>query len=184
MQVRYAWYTQISDKSALSAGISLGFINYAFLTTQGGTGGSDFGPDGMLGIQFVRPKTTIGVSVQQIFSSILIPVNQTFKLNRLYTIDFNHKFRVAYRNYINVYSIVQLSDYSKINYINGVMAEITEHFLIGVNNYSLKKSTLSIGVQNIPLNASSFSIITSYSIYHSTIPIPNSTIELFVSLKI
>ena len=48
-QFRYAWFTKLSRQSALSAGVSLGFINYAFQTTQGGTGGTDYGPDGSLG---------------------------------------------------------------------------------------------------------------------------------------
>lgn len=184
LQFRYAWYTQLSKKAAVSAGISLGFINYAFLTTQGGTGGSDFGPDGMLGIRYIRPNTTIGFAMQQIFTPVLIPVSQSFKLNRLYNADISQRFRIAPRLTMTVFGVVQYSAQTNFNYSMGLMSHIADYVMVGVNNFSLKKTSFNVGVQHIRLYGTEVSIVTTYSIYHSVFPTPNSTLELFMSVQL
>jgi len=138
LQFRYSWYTQLSKGAALSAGISLGFINYAFLTTQGGTGGSDFGPDGMLGIHYIRENTTIGFAVQQIFAPVLIPVSQSFKLNRLYNIDVSQRFRIAPQIRLTAYGVVQYQHAAQNDFMYslGLMSNISEYVLVGINNFS------------------------------------------------
>lgn len=184
LQLRYSWYAQLSKKAALAAGISLGFINYAFLTTQGGTGGSDFGPDGMLGVHYIRPNTTIGFAIQQIFAPVLIPVNQSFKLNRLYNVDVSQRFRIAPRIKLTIYGVVQYSGQTNLNYTIGLMSHISEYVLVGVNNLSLKKTSFNVGVQHVRLYGTEFSFVTTYSIYHSVFPTPNSTLELFMSVQL
>jgi hypothetical protein len=184
LQFRYSWYTQLSRKATLSAGLSLGFINYAFLTTQGGTGGSDFGPDGMLGIHYIRENTTIGFAVQQIFASVLIPVSQSFKLNRLYNIDISQRFRIAPRIKLTAYGVAQFSGQTNANYSIGLMSDVFEYVQIGVNNFSLKKTSFNFGVQHIRFYGTELSIMTTYSIYNSVFPTPNSTLELFMALQL
>ncbi|MGN6645549.1 MAG: type IX secretion system membrane protein PorP/SprF [Cytophaga sp.] len=184
MQLRYAWYMQLSPKAALSAGISLGFINYAFLTTQGGTGGSDFGPDGSLGIHYVREKTKIGFAIQQIFSPVLMPVNQTFKLNRLYNIDVSQGFRLAPRVRVNLFGVLQYSGQNNFSYSAGFMSDVSEYVLIGVNNFCLKKTSFNFGIQHIRIFESELSIITTYSVYTAALPSPNSTLELFMTFQL
>lgn len=184
LQFRYAWFTKLSKKASISAGITLGFINYAFLTTQGGTGGSDFGPDGMLGVHYIRPNTTIGFAMQQIFAPVLIPVNQSFKLNRLYNIDISQRFRITPQIKLIAYGMVQYSGQTNINYSMGIMSTVFEYVLIGVNNFSLKKTSFNFGVQHIQFYGSELTIVTTYSIYHSVFPAPNSTLELFMSVQL
>lgn len=183
-QLRYSWYTRLSAKASISAGISIGFINYAFLTTQGGTGGSDFGPDGMLGIHYVRQNTTIGFGVQQLFAPILIPVNQSFKLNRLYNIDIAQRFRLAPRVFLTTYGVVQYSGENNFSYSLGLMSDVADYVVIGVNSLSLKKTSFNAGVNHIRFYGTELSIITTYSIYHSVFPTPNSTLELFMSVQL
>ncbi|WP_018345190.1 type IX secretion system membrane protein PorP/SprF [Cytophaga aurantiaca] len=184
LQFRYSWFTQLSRRASVSAGISLGFINYAFLTTQGGTGGSDFGPDGMLGVHYIRPNTIIGFSMQQIFTPILIPVSQSFKLSRLYNIDISQRFRIAPRIKLTAYGVVQYSGGSNFNYSMGLMTDVFEYVMIGMNNFSLKKTSFNVGVQHIQLYGTELSIVTTYSIYHSVFPTPNSTLELFMAVQL
>jgi len=183
-QLRYSWFTQLSAKASISAGISLGFINYAFLTTQGGTGGSDFGPDGMLGVHYIRENTTIGFGIQQLFAPVLMPVSQSFKLNRLYTIDIAQRFRVAPRIFLTTYGVVQYSGESNFSYSLGLMSDVADYVVIGVNNFSLKKTSFNAGVNHIRLYGTELSIITTYSIYHSVFPTPNSTLELFMAVQL
>jgi hypothetical protein len=183
-QLRYSWYTQLSKRASMSAGISLGFVNYAFLTTQGGTGGSDFGPDGMLGVHYIRKNTIIGLGIQQIFAPVLIPVNQSFKLNRLYNIDISQRFRIAPRVKLTTYGVVQFSGQDNFAYSLGLMSDVADYVVIGVNNYSMKKTSLNFGFKNVRLFGSELSIITTYSIYHSVFPTPNSTLEFYMSLQL
>ncbi|MFN8415373.1 MAG: type IX secretion system membrane protein PorP/SprF [Cytophagaceae bacterium] len=184
LQFRYAWYTRLSQRAGISAGISLGFINYSLLTTQGGGGGSDFGPDGMLGIQYIRRNTTVGLGVQQIFAPVLIPVNQSFQLNRLYNLDVTHKFTFSPDFHFSVYAVAQLSNPGKLNYIGGVMAEISKYVLVGVNNFSLKKTSFNVGVHRIPFYNTQFSLVATYSLYHIVLPVSSNTIELYLSLQL
>jgi len=183
-QLRYSWYTQLSSRASISAGISLGFINYAFLTTQGGTGGSDFGPDGMLGIHYIRKNTIIGLGIQQIFAPVLIPVSQSFKLNRLYNVDISQRFRIAPRLHVTTYGVVQFSGQDNFSYSLGLMSDVADYVVIGINNYSMKKTSFNFGVKHIRFYGSELSIITTYSIYNSVFPTPNSTLELFLALQL
>jgi hypothetical protein len=184
LQLRYSWFMQLSHKASLSAGISLGFINYAFLTTQGGAGGSDFGPDGMLGIHYVRENTKIGFSIQQLFAPVLIPVSQSFKLNRLYNVDLSQRFRISPMVKVTLFGVVQYSEQSDLLYNFGFMSDLAEYVVIGGNNFSLKKTSFNFGVQHIRMLGSEMTLITTYSIYNSVFPTPNSTLELYLAFQL
>lgn len=182
LQVRYSWFAQISKKAFLSSGVSLGFINYAFLTTQGGTGGSDYAPDGMIGIHYVRQKTFIGFAVQQLFTPVLIPVNQSFRLGRLYNVDFSQRFDIAPWTSLTTYAMVQQPDQGNTLYSVGLMADISNVVLVGVNNFSLQKTSFNLGIKRIRLLGAEFMFLISYSLYHSNFPLPDNTLELFIAL--
>ena len=182
LQVRYSWFAQISKKAFLSSGVSLGFINYAFLTTQGGSGGSDYAPDGMIGIHYVRQKTFIGFAIQHLFTSVLIPVNQSFRLGRLYNVDFSHRFDISPRTYLTTYAMVQQPDQGKTLYSLGLLTEISNVLLVGVNNFSLQKTSFNLGVKRIRLFGAEFMFMTTYSLYHGNFPLPDDTLELFIAL--
>jgi Type IX secretion system membrane protein PorP/SprF len=184
LQARYSWNLQLSPQSFLSAGISLGFINYAFLTTQGGTGGSDFGPDGAFGIHFIRQNTKIGLSIQQLFSPVLIPVDQSFKLVKLYNLDISQRFRISPRLHLSLFGVLQYANQNDVDYSLGLMSDVAEYGVIGVNNFSFKKTSFNFGIQHIRMFGTELSIISTYSIYNSAFPTPNSTFELFMALEL
>ena len=183
LQFRYSWLTKVTNKSMLSAGASLGFVNYSFQTTQGGTGGTDYAPDGAVGIHYLRKNTVLGVAVQQIFTPTLIPVNQSFQLKRLYNIDVTQRLDIS--SFINLafYSVLQLSDQGKSNYNVGMMTSVGEVGLIGINNFSFTKTTVNLGLKNILLLDLRFKFVASYSFYHSGISLPDNILEVFVSIQ-
>jgi hypothetical protein len=183
LQVRYSWFAQISKKAFLSSGVSLGFINYAFLTTQGGTGGSDYAPDGMIGLHYVRQKTFIGFGIQQLFTPVLIPVNQSFRLGRLYNADFSQRFDLGPRTYLTTYAMVQQPDQGNTLYSLGLLTEISNVVLVGVNNFSLRKTSFNFGIKRIRLFGAEFMFMTTYSLYHGSFPLPDNTLELFIALQ-
>jgi hypothetical protein len=183
LQFRYCWFTQLSQRACISAGISLGFINYSFLTTQGGTGGSDFGPDGALGLHYIRERTIIGFAVQQIFSPVLIPVSQSFKFNRLYNFDISQRIINSPGFNLTAYSVIQYAGQKTYNYNLGLKSDVSDYVLIGVNNLSLKKTSFNLGIQRIRLFGGEFMMVTTYSLYHSAFPAPNSILELFLAFQ-
>jgi hypothetical protein len=185
LQLRYSWVAQVSKKAFLSSGVSLGFINYAFLTTQSGTGGSDYAPDGMIGIHYVRQKTFIGFAIQQLFSPVLIPVDQSFRLDRLYNLDFSHRFDLGFRNHLTTYAMVQQPDKGNTLCSVGLLTEISNLVLVGANNFSLRKTSFNLGIKQIRMLGAEFMFFTTYSIYHyhNNFPLPDNTFELFIQLR-
>lgn len=182
LQVRYSWFAQVSKKAFLSSGVSLGFINFAFLTTQGGTGGSDYAPDGMIGIHYIRRKTSLGFGIQQLFTPVLIPVNQSFRLGRLYNVDFSQRFDFGPRTYLTIYAMAQQPDLGNTSYSVGMLTEISNVVLVGVNNFSLQKTSFNFGIKRIRFLGAEFMFMTTYSIYHGNFPLPDNMLELFIAL--
>lgn len=183
LQARYSWYTQVSRRAALSAGISIGFINFSFLTTQGGTGGSDYGPDGSVGIHYLRKNTAIGLAVQQLFTPVLIPVNQSFRLNRLYNFDFTRKFQISPYLDLSTNAVIQFSETGIYTYTLGFMSYIAEYVMIGINNFTLRKTSVNVGVNNIKFIGLNLTLLATYSYHHNSIPIPNNNLEIFIAIR-
>ncbi|MFN6945728.1 MAG: type IX secretion system membrane protein PorP/SprF, partial [Cytophagaceae bacterium] len=180
---RYAWYTQLSKKSSVSAGVSLGFINYSFSTTQGGTGGSDFGPDGSVGLQYLRPNTTIGIAIQQIFTPELMPVNQSFRLDRLYNLSLFRRLNIDDQFQLTTFAVIQYSDDNRYNYSFGLLSHLAKNVLLGVNNFSLRKTSVNAGVDRIKVLNQNFMFMATYSFHHHGIPLPSNTIEFSIALQ-
>lgn len=183
LQMRYSWYAQMSKKTFFSAGIAMGFINYAFLTTQGGTGGSDYAPDGSIGVHLMRSGLTVGLALQQIFTPVLIPVNQSFQLSRLYNLDVTKQFQLTSGLDVSMYSVMQVSDKGIYSYSMGMMSTIADLGLIGINNHFLRKTTASVGLKRLELYGMGFTIMAAYSYYHSEIAVADNTIEFFVAIQ-
>jgi hypothetical protein len=182
LQGRYSWYSKISQNAYLSSGISLGFVNYAFLASNGGAGGSDYGPDGMAGLHYLRKKTSVGISILQLFSTVLQPIAQSFSLPKLYSLDVSQKIFIAPKATLTVYSVLQHSEQQSLLYSLGLMTDVSKVF-VGISNFSLRKTSISFGVKQIPLLGTKFMFYYTYSLYHSSFPLPNNTMEFFISVQ-
>lgn len=184
LQGRYAWFAPLSKKSAMSAGVSLGFVNFSFETTQGGSGGSDSGPEGSVGLHYIRAEgLTVGIAMQQIFTPVITPVIESFKLYRLYNVDITQKIKFSSQLDISLFSVIQLSDIGYYTYTMGLLSTIADMGLIGINNYYLRKTTVNLGLQKINLYDFHFSVIASYSVYHSQISLPDNMLEFFIAIQ-
>ena len=183
LKVRYSWFARLSQKAALSSGASLGFVNIAFLTTQGGSGGSATGPDGSIGIHYVRSNSYIGVAVQQLFTPVLIPVNQSFRLSRLYNFDVAKRFPLGSQADVTTQAVLQVSDKGSYSYNFGFLGNIHDLVLIGVNNFSLRKTSVNAGIKRISVFQAKLMLLVTYSFYHSSFPLPDNTLEIFIALQ-
>jgi len=183
LQLRYSWLGRISQRAFLSSGISLGFINYAFLTTQGGTGGSDFGPDGSIGLHYLRQSFSVGLAVQQIFRPVLIPVHQSFRLSRLYNLDVSKRMDLSPHADLTSQLVLQAADMDTYSYGINLLASFFDLGLIGVSNYHIRKTSFSLGARNIVLFNSSLLLMISYSIYHHEITVSDNHIEVYLAIQ-
>lgn len=183
LQLRYSWMGRISRRASVSSGISLGFINYAFLTTQGGTGGSDFGPDGSIGVHYLRRSFSVGLAVQQIFRPVLIPVHQSFRLNRLYNLDISKKVDLSPHVDLVSQLVLQAADMDAYSYGINVLASFFDVGLIGVSNYHIRKTSFSLGARDIVLFNSTLLLMFSYSIYHHEITVSDNHIEVYLAIQ-
>lgn len=183
LQLRYSWLAPVSSKANISAGISLGFINYAFLTSHGGAGGSDYTLDGMAGIHYLRPNTQVGVSIQHLFPGVLTPINQSFSLSRVYSLDVSRKFQLMPKINLMTYAVMQHYDQEIFLYSLGLMSEISGIVLIGVNNFNFSKTSINLGLKRIRFMGVQFWMVMTYSIYHNNFPMPDNTFEQFIAVQ-
>lgn len=181
--LKYSYLLQINKQSYLSGGISFGLVNYNFLTSTNSYGGSDFAPDGSIGMVFFRKSFLMGFAIQQIFSPSLTPVDQKFTLNRLANLSFQKKIKVTNYLMLKLDLHSQFQQNAKLLYNCGLMAIINNYGLIGIGNFSLNKSSITSGVQNISIKDLKFNLIVSYNFYHQTIPLPNNSIEFNISVS-
>lgn len=182
-QLRYSMQNKLTPRATLSLGISIGFVNYSFLTTQGGTGGSDFGPDGSAGLRYLRRSFALGLSSQQVFSTVLVPVYQSFKLNRVYNLDASKDFFVSPQLSIKLQTVFQSNFEHKNAYNVSALATISSMGLLGVNEFMFRKTSFNAGVQNVKVFGSHFTFITTYSYNHSQIALPDNTLEIFLGIQ-
>jgi hypothetical protein len=180
---RYSWRNQISMKASISAGISIGLVNYSFKTSQTGTGGSDFAPDGNIGVWYLRPSFGAGFSAQQIFRSSLQPVAQEFVLNRFY--NFN-----IYKNFVlspslnfktHIFSTSDLRNRS--GWSAAALAGFRDFAEAGIVYRYNRGINFTAGLQKIKIGQSEFGLWFSYLHRTGEIAVNDNALEIFLSFQ-
>jgi type IX secretion system PorP/SprF family membrane protein len=178
---RYSFRAKISYRSSLSAGVSLGFVNYAFNTSQSGTGGSAWAPDGNAGIWYLRKKLSVGFSMQQIFSQTLHPVNQTYFLTNYYIITAKYCLQLSRSLTINNHFYSKFQKDQSMYFVLASLFEFQEKFDAGVS-YSYRRGlSYVVGVKKLGIGKSRFSFYFSYFVGASKINVNDNAFELLVS---
>ena len=115
----YAWHTNISPKLMLSIGFHIGAINYYVKGTELSGDGSDWEPDGSVGVLFYNDKFATGISVNQMFKAEIQPLEEVavipvfvnymayYKLNVGSNVDITPMFncRIPQKQYKGVYDV-------------------------------------------------------------------------------
>ena len=180
--VRYGHENKIGSKTYLSTGATFGFVNYSFLTSQGGTGGSDFAPDGSIGFSIKHKNTSIGFAVQQIFNAVIIPVNQSFPLDRLYNINANRDFNISQQVSSSTSLVYQIKSTSASTF--SLNQSILFHKLIYVaaNYHSFNKISLNAGIKKFRIYTHHIDLILSYTSYRGDLKLKDNAFEFYISL--
>ncbi len=175
---RYSWRGKISNHASLSAGISAGFINYAFSTSQSGAGGSAWAPNGNAGIWYLRKKLSLGISMQQFFNQKIQPVNQVFLLQSYYNFTARYFFTVNPFLKIHTHLYSKLQKQLPAYFTLATIFEIQEKFEAGINYSYLRGIGGIAGIKKIRIGSSRFSFYFSYSVNTSIVQLNDNAFEL------
>jgi type IX secretion system PorP/SprF family membrane protein len=180
---RYSWRTRISQRSSLSAGISIGFVNYAFKASQASAGGSAAVPDGSAGMWYLREKSAIGFSVQQMFKGRIQPVNQSYELDRNYNLTVYRTFIL--NPYLNFHTHL-FSGFQKNKAANISVAtvfEVQEKLDLGITYRHKRALVFMVGLKKINIATSHFSLYFSYLIPTGQIGIKDNALEIYLGFQ-
>ncbi len=178
---RYSLRIKTSERSSLSAGLALGFVNYAFNTSQAGVGGSAWVPDGNAGLWYLRKKLSLGFSMQQMFSQRIRPVDQTFILDNYFN------FTAKYSQPINYFLNINSHFYSKFQkgqpayFVLASLFEIQEKFDAGVSYSYLRGLSGVVGIKQLSMGKSRFSFYFSYFLGTGNVMVSDNAFELLLS---
>lgn len=180
---RYAWYQQLNKHSTLSAGISLGTINYAFQNSQGGVSGSDFAPDGNIGIAYSINKLHIGGSLQQFLNSSLQPIDERVQLKQFYNLHGKYQFTLTDVVRLNLHALFQTGGNFKNTYSVSPILELQEKYELGINYRHNRGIVFLLGLKNIEIIQAFLSIYVSYKTATYSIPVPDNAVEFYISFR-
>lgn len=76
----YVWHAHLTRNLKMSGGFRLGGMNYSVKGTPLSGDGSDFVPDGAIGLQLYNHKYHLGISLNQIFNNTIQPLEEVTKL--------------------------------------------------------------------------------------------------------
>jgi len=92
--ILYAFHIPIKTNWTLNAGISAGFLNYAFSASNISAGGSSFAPTADIGLWLHHATFNLGISGNQIIPSKLEPLRQTYTIKKYYTLIADKKIPI------------------------------------------------------------------------------------------
>lgn len=178
--LRYGLRIPLSYRSSISAGISGGFINYAFNTSQSGTGGSDWVPDGNAGIWYLRRKLSLGFSMQQVFNQKIRPANQTFLLSNYYTATARYILPLNSFLNFNTHIYAKFQQEQPIYFVCASLFEIKQTAEAGVGYSYQRGLSYVVGVKKLTIGNSRFSFYFSYFVGASKIIVSDNAFELMI----
>ncbi len=180
--LRYSWSTPLNYNLLLSTGASLGVVNFAFLTSQGGGGDSDFDMDGSLGIRLISKKGQLGISSQHIFNSEIPPLNDSYKSPRLFLAEYFRNYSISMDLNLRGALIAQYSEL-KEKYASFAMdLDWKKIYSVGYTYHSMHRSSFQAGLLCFSYNQLDFSTQFVYSIYHINGRNSSDALEIYISV--
>lgn len=159
---RYSYSTAVGARSFISAGATGGIVNYTFLGSQAGGGGSASAFDANFGIWYRRSNLKVGIAYQQMVRSVLTPVSQRFEL--VPYLNFN----MIYDVYIGAYVLMSTHLYVRYqspDYADVQLAPIFlfhEKFEAGVNLRYKRGVALVFGIKSISVGKGDIRFMGSF----------------------
>lgn len=180
---RYSWSTRISSTASLSAGASIGFVDYAFKASQAGAGGSALVPDGNAGMWFLSRKLKAGLAVQQMFNQKLTPIRQTFRLTRIVNANVSWLLDLQPGLYLSTYAYAGFQRSAPFVFDVAPVFTIQEKWDAGVSYRYRRGIAFIAGFKKIAVGSSQFSMYFSYLFSTSQVALNDNALELNLSFQ-
>lgn len=181
---RYSWRTGLSPKASLSAGIAIGIVNYAFRPSQASPGGSSVVTDGNAGLWYLRSRTKIGLSMQQMLEQKLRPINQEFRLNRFYNFNISNLFPLGPYLNLTTHIYTRLQKQEPVTLDLAGILEIQQRLEAGFNYRHLRGVAFMAGIKRIHFGALDLSIMASYMASTKKVTmVTDNVVEFHLSLR-
>ena len=127
---RYSWKTALSKNVDFSGATSFGLFNYLVKGTNSSAGTSSYSLDGNIGFWLKGKNFNTGIALNQVPNAMIIPFENTIKLNRYATFIADYIFK-PYPNY----SILVATEMTFIAYRQNTFQGTIESALF--KNYTL-----------------------------------------------
>ena len=159
----YAYHTPLTETWSLGAGLALGFGGYAYKGTATTASAADYKPDGNLGFWLYSDRTTIGLSVDQLFNTTVVPKFYTFQFGRYVNLHVKQKIQIG--PYIYLQPHLQLRWLSKQHQDIDIGTSIVFRDLVttGINYKLNKQASLMVGFKNVHLGKTKFNVAFNYN---------------------
>lgn len=186
MYVSYAWHGNLTESIKFSAGFHLGTMNYNVKGSALSGDGSDWKPDGALGICFYSAKFHAGASVLQLFNSQVQPIEEITKLSPYGNLCAGYRLNIT--SNLSFYPSLNThipfdADRVTINDFNlETLYKNRLGLVFGWHNNSYLVSTLAI--RNFQLNRMNFNFCLGYGTAISNVMISTNFYELSVSVSL
>lgn len=159
---RYVIKIPLNDQYSLSAGTTIGFVNYAFNGSTPYSIGADTKPDASIGSWLHHKKFNIGYALNQITNSTLRPIEEQFILNSFSVINADYTYQ--FHPNLNIKGLGLARIYSGSLY-NVEMAFLVEHYKTltwGAGYKTQRGVNFYFGLNKIPILDDRFHFMFSY----------------------
>jgi hypothetical protein len=160
----YSWHTKVKENLWLGAGAYLGIINYSFESSPNTAGGSDFAPDGSLGIVLYNENLNIGFSGNQVFNSVLRPIIAEYKFPVYYNLNIHKSWEISPHVEVRPLSLITWKVKEKVWDLNaGVLSTFHNKVVLGANYKHQKVFSFLAGIKDIQVSKHFFNLNFSYN---------------------
>jgi type IX secretion system PorP/SprF family membrane protein len=149
LYVTYAYKISLAENLNISAGLSMGIVNYVIEGSNISAKGSAIAPDGNAGIWMFGRKSYMGISLNQVFNSRLTPLTETSVLLRHMNVIAGKT--IYFSPYCKLTSSLVVRAAKKntdIDFVNLFL--IQDKLSAGCNYKHHKGFVLMAGLENIP----------------------------------
>jgi len=177
----YAFHTKINGNLSFAGGIDFGGMNFAVKATPNTEGASVFKADANTGIWLYNEKFHAGFSVNQIFNSVFQPLEERTELPTYFS--GSASYVIMQREYLSLtpHVLFTYPYYGGLSIQAGICTLLREKFLGAVSwNYQTSISVM-LGVNDIEVFNSFFSLILSYNASIRQVSLGINQLELSMS---
>lgn len=176
--LQYAYHLPVSDHLNISAGASLGFLNFhADNTSTSGTI-STFAPDGSIGLLISSEKHRLGISSAQIFNKTILVSIERIHINRFYRFYYSGRLRISSTvAFLPMVLYTLKKERSELDLNTSFL--IRELIMFGVSYRYQRGTSYFFGLRDLQFMGGQTSMMVSYNA-----PWPSSTLGNIQSFEV